>query len=104
MIGNSSAHRVNHWHIKIIKVQRNHHDILKANNHSVFAKKGTRNPFALMVQMCHIVPPSPFPQTINCQSCGEGGLDEEPDLAFNIEIHVAKPFMLWLSDPELGLS
>lgn len=57
-----------------------------------------------MVQMCHIVPPSPFPQTINCQSCGEGGLDEEPDLAFNIEIHVAKPFMLWLSDPELGLS
>ena len=48
VIGNSSAHRVNHWHIKIIKVQRNHHDILKANNHSVFAKKGTRNPFALM--------------------------------------------------------
>lgn len=44
-------------------LQRNHHDILKANNHSVFAKKGTRNPFALMVQMCHKSVTSPKPST-----------------------------------------
>lgn len=48
--------------------------------------EGTTNPFAFSD-----VPPSPFPSpfpqpTVQCQSCGEGGLDEEPDLAVNIEI------------------